>query len=146
MSSVNAIDRKKSRVEFDNAYFKIYDDAIRLIKANFGADKEIRETHSTYISVMATKVLKIVTDIGTHIRIANSIYPIYKSELEERRIAQGKAIGLCFDLLTKYQLIMRELQVEDDKFSEEVRHIGHEIKSLKNWRTSDQKRFGERVI
>lgn len=138
--SVNKVDRRESKVEFDNNYFRIYDDAIKIIKYNFGADKKRREEYKDYIRVMSIKVLEIVTDLGTHIRIANSIYPTYQSELEERRIEQDKAIGLCYDLMTKYQLIMRELRVKDDKYVQEIKNLIHEINCLKKWRTSD-KRF-----
>lgn len=138
--SVNKVDRRESKVEFDNNYFRIYDDAIKIIKNNFGADKKRREEYKDYIRVMSIKILEIVTDLGTHIRIANSIYPTYQSELEERRIEQDKAIGLCYDLMTKYQLIMRELRVKDDKYVQEIKNLIHEINCLKKWRTSD-KRF-----
>ena len=37
--SVSVQDRRKSKVQFDNVYFKVYDDAIRLISYNFGASK-----------------------------------------------------------------------------------------------------------
>ena len=138
--SVNKADRRESKIEFDNAYFRVYDDAIKIIKNHFGADKKRREEYKDYIRVMGSQVLKIVTDLGTHIRIANSIYPKYQSELEARRLEQDKAIGLCFDLLTKYQLVMHELRVKDDKYVQEIKNIGHEINCIKKWRASD-KRF-----
>ena len=139
--SVNLQDRRESKVEFDNNYFKIHDDAINLIKNNFGAKKDIADNYKYYIGVMANKILNDVMDLGTYIRIANSIYPRCMSEYEERRTYQSKAIGLCFDLLTKYQLTMHQLKVKDDKFVEEAKHVTHEINCLKKWRESDVKRF-----
>lgn len=138
--SVNRSDRRESKVEFDNTYFKIYNDAVTLIEKRFGA-KDAQAQRTGYISYMATAIMKSVTDIGTHIRIANSIYPIYKQELIERRLAQEKAIGLCYDVLTKYQLVMTELKVPDDKYVEEIKHLIHEINCLKKWRSSDNDRF-----
>ena len=91
---------------------------------------------------MSEKIFRNICDIGTHIRIANSIYPTDKSELLERRLEQERAIGLCYDLLTKYQLAMRTLKVPDDKYVVEVKNIVHEINCLKSWRKSDNKRFG----
>lgn len=132
--------RRTSKVEFDNNYYKVYDDCCRLIENSFYAKQEIRESRHGYISTMSDRVLKVVSDMGTYIRIANSIYPKFKSELEERRLAQEKAIGLCFDLLTKYQLIMHELKIPEDKHTEEIKNIIHEINCLKKWRESD-KRF-----
>ena len=138
--SVNKGDRRESRVEFDNTYFKVYDDCVRLIECSCGAKGDIKEKKQGYIRAMSDRVLKSVCDMGTYIRIANSIYPQYKSELEERRIAQEKAIGLCFDVMTKYQLIMTELKVPDDKHTNEIKNLIHEINCLKKWRESD-KRF-----
>lgn len=139
--SVTKSNRKESKVEFDATYFKVYDDAVKLVENRFYAKDEQAE-RKPYIGYMASAIMKSVTELGTYIRIANSIYPIYKSELEERRIAQEKAIGLCFDILTKYQLVMNELKVPDDKHTEEVKHLIHEINCLKKWRSSDNKRFG----
>lgn len=141
--AVNVIDRRESKVEFDKTYFNVYDDAVNLIQNNFGADKKIREEKKNYIQVMSGQILRSVTDLGKYIRIANSIYPKYKSELEERRIHQDKAIGLCFDLLTKYQLIMTELKVPDNKYVQTIKNLDHEINCLKKWRESDHKRFSD---
>jgi len=138
--AVNKPDRKQSKVEFDATYFKVYDDAVKLVECRFGAKGKQAERRA-YIGYMAKAIMKSATELGTQIRIANSIYPIYQSELEQRRIAQEKAIGLCFDILTKYQLAMSELKVPDDKHTNEIKHLIHEINCLKNWRTSDNKRF-----
>ena len=133
--------RKESKVEFDNTYFKIYNDCMNLIEISFGADKEQREKHRNYIGYMAGKCIDVVCDIGTHIRVANSIYPKFLSELEERRKHQDIALGLCFDLLTKYQLIMQRLKVRDNKFVREIDNISHEINCIKSWRSSDYNRY-----
>ena len=138
--SVNKSDRRESKVEFDNTYFKVYDDAVRVVQNKFGA-KGAEAERTGYIGYMASAIMKSVTDMGTYIRIANSIYPMYKEELIERRIAQEKAIGLCYDLLTKYQLAMTTLKVPDDKYVEEIKHLVHEINCLKRWRSSDNDRF-----
>lgn len=140
--SVVKNNRKESSVEFDATYFKIHDDAIRLIECWFGASKEDRVKHRGYIAMMARKILDDVFELGKHIRIANAIYP--KSELEfyERRKHMELAIGLCFDILTKYQLTMQILKVRENKYLTEIKNLQHEINCLKKWRASDNKRFG----
>ena len=136
--SVNKVDRRESKVEFDNTYFKIHDDAVRLIGNGFGLKDESKRW---YVNIMSNAIMKATIELGTYIRIANSIYPIYKLELEERRIAQEKAIGLCFDIMTKYQLVMTELNIPDTKHTDTIRNIIHEINCLKKWRSSDNVRF-----
>lgn len=141
MSTVHKNERKESSVEFDNTYFKVYEDCVAIISNNFGGKKELVEKYSLYVQVMKKECLTTVSEIGRNIRIANSIFPICKAEFQTRRIAQEKALGLCFDLLTKYQLIMKTLDVSDNKYVEEIKNIRHEINCLKNWRKSDNKRY-----
>lgn len=140
--SVNRSDRRESKVQFDATYFKVYDDAVRMVENGFYAKGNQKERKS-YIAYMANAIMRSVTDLGMHIRIANSIYPMYKAELIERRMHQEKAIGLCFDILTKYQLAMSELRVADDKHTNEIRNLVHEINCLKKWRSSDNSRFND---
>ena len=81
--AVNKSDRKKSRTEYDNSFFVVYHDAVNLCRLHLGAKGETFECNKGYIARMSNKILDSVTDMGKYIRIANSIYPIYKSELEE---------------------------------------------------------------
>ena len=139
--SVNVGDRKESSIEFDNTYFKIHDDVVFLIKHNFGAKDDNLTNNLNYITMVGKKTLDIVLDIGTNIRIANSIFPQDKSELAERRLQQNIAIGLCYDLLTKYQLIMRTLKINQNRYTHEIKNLIHEINCLKRWRKSYKKNF-----
>lgn len=131
----------KKKSEFDKVYFRIYIDFVKLSKNNFGAKGEKVEEYKDKIKSLNDKIEKIIIEMGIYIRIANSLFPKYQSELEERRIAQEKAIGLCYSLLTVYQLAMYVFEVPDDKYTNEIKNIIHEINCLKSWRTSDNKRF-----
>ena len=139
--SVSEPDRTESKTEFDRVYFQIVEDAVKLTENSLGAKGEVREKHEGFIKVTSDRVMRVASDIGTHIRMANSIFPTSLIELKERRTQQGKAIGLCYDLLTKYQIAMKILKVPDDKFVQEIKNIAHEINCLKSWRTSDNQRF-----
>lgn len=131
--------RNESKVEFDNTYCQLYKDAVRLINCQFGASEKVRESYTLYIQEMSRKILDLVVEIGKHIRIANSIYPQTRMEYETRRTEQGIAIGLCFDLLTQYQLIMYTLGAKDNKYVNEAKTLIKEINCLKKWRTSDNR-------
>ena len=61
------------------------------------------------------------------------------TEWEERRVTIGKAIGICYAILTNYQRIMIRLRVPDNKYTMDVRNIMRMINSLKAWRKSDNK-------
>lgn len=139
--SVNRIDRYESRVEFDANYFKIYKDACRIIDNGFSINQTITPMQEFRIRVMSERIMRVVSDLGTLIRMANSIYPTCENEKGERRLIQEKAIGLCFDLMTKYQNIFKEFNISEEKYVEEIKNIYHEINCLKKWRESDSKRF-----
>lgn len=142
--SVANPDRRESKTEFDRVYYKILTDSVQITDNKFGASKEMREKRAEFIKVMCGRIDRVVSDIGTHIRIANSIYPkepLIEQEAKERRIHQEKAIGLCYDLLTKYTNTMSILEVSEEKYVEHLKNIVHEINCLKRWRTSDNKRF-----
>lgn len=139
--SVSTINRREGKRKYDYLYFKIQDDAIKITDNKFGASKKIREEKAEYISVMKETVLKNISYIGTHIRKAYSIYPKNPSQLYERQTEQQKAIGLCFDLLSKYQDAMKKLKVPDDKYVIEIENVIHEINSLEKWKERDTNRF-----
>lgn len=139
--SVPKGERRESKVEFDNTYFKIFEDCVRLSVKGFGGREDLIKEYEPYVQTMQKEVITTVSEIGRNIRIANSIYPTCKAEYEIRRISQEKAIGLCYDLLTKYQLVMKILKVKDNKYVEEIKNIRHEINCLKSWRSSDNKRY-----
>lgn len=139
--SVEKSKRKQSSIEYDNTLFAIHNDAVNLITCNLGADERKKTLYSGYIKCISKQIMDCIFEITKNVKIANSIYPKYQSELETRRIHQDKAIGLCFDLLIMYQLALQTLGIKDDKHTEEIKHIIHEINCLKNWRKSDGQRF-----
>lgn len=139
--SVNKPDRRESSVQFDATYYEVFRDANFLVQHHFGAKDNKYLNNQRFLSVFETNVIRIVLDIGTNIRIANAIYPRSAEEYHERIIHQDKAIGLCQDLLTKYQLVMNMLRLPDDKYIEPIKDLSHEINCLKKWKDADQKRF-----
>lgn len=138
---VKLLERNKSKIEFDNAYYAMYDDAVKLVNNKFGATEEQIEEMGIYLDRTCEKIMDSIYDIGKHIKLANSIYPLYQSEYEERRIQQDLAIGLCYDVTNKYYLLTRTLGTKGNKYVQEAEHINHELNCLKKWRSSDKKRY-----
>ncbi len=141
MSSVPKGERQESKQEFDAIYYRIHDEAINMIETNFHAGKETAEKHRAYINSAAKALMCSVWDLVYHIKVANSLYPTTAEELTERRMEQEKAIGICFDILTMYELVMHKLKVKDDMGVAEIRTVNHQINAIKKWRSSDNKRF-----
>lgn len=135
--------RNESSVEFEKTYIDLYKDALNVTTYKFGANKDNQDKFTNYISQASKDIFGTLDDLGKHIKIANSIYPKCVAELETRRVHQGVAVGLCFDLLTKYQIAMDTLEVDNDRYVNVIEHITHEINCIKKWRQSDKGRFSE---
>ncbi len=84
-------------------------------------------------------ILNILHDLIMNITAANTIYPIYESELFERRNFQNRAIGNCEQLLQEMQYIISTVPVNANKYMRYVEMIEKEIALLKGWRKSDNK-------
>lgn len=141
MSSVPKGERNKSKQEFDSIHYRIHDEAVAMGEANFHAKKEIAEQNQVYIQTAHRALMDYVWDLVYHIKAANSLYPTTKEELTERRMEQDRAIGVCMDILTLYELVMHKLKVPDDMGVTEIKTIRHQINAIRAWRTSDNKRF-----
>ena len=141
MSNVPKSKRKQSKQEFDAIHYRIHDDAVGMIENNFHADREVALRHSQYIQQASKALTASVWDLVYYIKIANSLYPTTHEELVERRVAQDKAIGICQQILTMYELAMHKLKVKDDMGSEEIKTLRHQINAIKAWRSNDNERF-----
>lgn len=86
-------------------------------------------------------ILSLLRDMINNITNANSIYPHFVFEYEMRRKYQSNAISNCYQLLQAFQAAIRVLPVNVEKYMSYVGMIENEIKELKNWRKSDNKRF-----
>lgn len=84
-------------------------------------------------------VLDILHDLIMNITAANTIYPVYESELYERRNFQNRAIGNCEQLLQEMQYVIVVIPVKAQKYMRYVEMIDREIALLKGWRKSDNK-------
>ena len=142
--SVPKSKRSKSSVEFERVYFNVADDADNLIEHGFYVSHETLQNNAMFIENRSRALSQLTDDLLYNIKIANSIYPTCERELDERRIHIGKAIGVCYAILTQYTRIMGHLKIRDDKYVDHIEHIIKMINSLKAWRKSDN-RFKKKV-
>lgn len=131
--------RGQSKIEFEQIYFQLADNIDNLVEHNFYVGNVLAEKNKVFIEARGAALEHLTDDLVFYIKIANSIYPTCMSEWEERRVAMGKAIGVCYAILTHYQRVMTRLRVSDEKYAEDVRNIARMINSLKAWRKSDNK-------
>lgn len=131
--------RNKSAVEFETILFQLLDGIDNLVEHEFYAEGMLAIKNKMFLE-MRSRALEDLTDkLAFYIKIANSIYPQCMTEWEERRVAQGKAIGTCYAILTHMQRIMMRLRIPDNKYTLDIQNIMRMINSLKAWRKSDNK-------
>ena len=131
--------RGKSNVEFEQIYFQLEDGIDNLVEHDFYAEGLLAQKNRVFLDIRSRTLEDLTDKLLYYIKIANSIYPTCMTEWEERRVTIGKAIGICYAILTNYQRIMIRLRVPDNKYTMDVRNIMRMINSLKAWRKSDNK-------
>ena len=131
--------RGKSNVEFEQIYFQLADGIDNLVEHDFYAEGLLEQKNRVFLDIRSRTLEDLTDKLLYYIKIANSIYPTCMTEWEERRVTIGKAIGICYAILTNYQRIMIRLRVPDNKYTMDVRNIMRMINSLKAWRKSDNK-------
>lgn len=92
-----------------------------------------------FISEERSRVLTFCQDISTHMRAANTIWPEYWSEFEERRLQWGKAMECCNMLQDELQYIAEVLPADKNKYTSIVLDIEHLFKTIKSLRQSDNR-------
>ena len=131
--------RNKSSVEFEMILFQLVDGIDNLVEHDFYAEGMLAIKNKMFLEIRSRALEDLTDKLVFYIKIANSIYPQCISEWEERRVAQGKAIGTCYAILTNMQRIMMRLRIPDNKYTLDIQNVMRMINSLKAWRKSDNK-------
>lgn len=133
--------RNESKIEFDNTYYKVYDDSCDMVDKRFGATAKQQIVKIDYIQAQSESLMKYTSRLLYYIRLANSLYPTNSREYEERRLNMDLAIGVCYAIVTLYQLTFHRLHINEQRYVYVLQNLQHEINCIKAWRKSDNKRF-----
>ncbi len=163
MSEIKKSNRKESKLEtIHNAYairravtklaennFYISEAKIENIIAEkiktFPDDDKKRIKDRTYdyfkqqINRSTNRVIDFACGISEHLRIANTIFPSYMSEFEERRIEMDRAMACCNALQDELQYIGECLYADLNKYTNLVLGIQKEFNMIKALRQSDNR-------
>lgn len=131
--------RGKSKVEFEMIYFQLADGIDNLVEHDFFAEGVLAIKNRKFLDIRCETLERLTDELLYHIKIANSIYPTCMTEWEARRLTIGKAIGVCYALLTNIQRMMQRLRIAGDRYVSYIESIGRMINSLKAWRKSDNR-------
>ena len=79
------------------------------------------------INRVSDNVIELATGISRHLRIANTIFPTYMSEFEERRIEMDRAMACCNALQDELQYAGECLYADLNKYMNLVLEIQKRI-------------------
>lgn len=134
--SVLKSQRKESKFEVFHHFYKMRKEITNLVYRNFGY-KGTSDFERWLIDGEAKAVLNSLREAQKFITLANSIFPVYLFECDERRKFQDCAIGLHFQLLQELQFILESLPIDKNSYVRFAEMINKEIALLKEWRQSD---------
>lgn len=89
------------------------------------------EFHKWFIKREREKVLEYASGIVNHLIEANTIYPVNRTEWEERRLDLDRALQCCQCLMQELQFIAETIPVNRDKYTNIVDEITSEFEKIK---------------
>ncbi len=94
---------------------------------------------SWFIMRERDRVADFVQGITEHLRAANTIYPTYMNEFEERRLEMDRALMCCNKLQDELQYIAETLPADKNKFMNIVLEANDVFNMIKALRQSDNR-------
>lgn len=165
MSEIKKSERKESKLQTIHNAYMIRTAVTNLAENNFyitfskieekinnrikGLDEkeQIRIKENMYkfyknqINRVSNNAIELATGISRHLRIANTIFPTYMSEFEERRIEMDRAMACCNALQDELQYAGECLYADLNKYVNLVLEIQKEFNMIKSLRQTDNRFF-----
>lgn len=163
MSEIKKSERKESKLQTIHNAYMIRMAVTNLAENNFyitfskieekinnrikGLDEkeQIRIKENMYkfyrnqINRVSNNVVELATGISRHLRIANTIFPTYMSEFEERRLEMDRAMACCNALQDELQYAGEYLYADLNKYMNLVLEIQKEFNMIKSLRQTDNR-------
>lgn len=92
-----------------------------------------------FIQQERSRVLNFCQDISTHMRAANTIWPEYWPEFQERRLEWDRALACCNMLQDELQYIAEVLPADKNRYTQIVLDIQALFNTIKSIRQSDNR-------
>lgn len=103
------------------------------------AKKRIYQYFNNQILRITDKVINSACGINEHLRIANTIFPTYMSEFEERRLELDRAMSCCNVLQDELQYAGECLYADLNRFTSLVMEVQKEFNMIKKLRQTDNR-------
>ena len=95
--------------------------------------------YRSQIDRVSNNVIELATGISRHLRIANTIFPTYMSEFEERRLEMDRAMACCNALQDELQYAGECLYADLNKYMNLALQIQKEFNMIKSLRQTDNR-------
>lgn len=164
MSDIKKSERRESKLQTVHNAYKIRTAVTKLAENNFFFDlnkinevveqntkniqdeklkekakKRIYQYFNNQILRITDRVINAACEINEHLRVANTIFPTYMSEYEERRLELDRAMGCCNILQDELQYAGECLYADLNKYTYIVIEIQKEFNMIKKLRQSDNR-------
>lgn len=164
MSEIKKSERSESKLQTVHNAYKIRTAVIKLAENNFYFDlnkindvveqntknitdeklkekakKRIYQYFNNQILRITDKVINSACGINEHLRIANTIFPTYMSEFEERRLELDRAMSCCNVLQDELQYAGECLYADLNRFTSLVMEVQKEFNMIKKLRQTDNR-------
>lgn len=164
MSDIKKSERRESKLQTVHNAYKIRTAVTKLAENNFYFDlnkinevveqntkniqdeklkekakKRIYQYFNNQILRITDRVINAACEINEHLRVANTIFPTYMSEYEERRLELDRAMGCCNILQDELQYAGECLYADLNKYTYIVIEIQKEFNMIKKLRQSDNR-------
>ena len=102
--------------------------------------REVEDSFSSwFIKRERDRVADFCQGITEHLRAANTIWPTYMNEFEERRLEMDRALVCCNKLQDELQYIAETLPADKNKYMNIVLDIQNLFEKIKALRHSDNR-------
>ena len=152
MSEIKKSERKESKLQTIHNAYMIRIAVTNLAENNFyitfskieeKINNRIKENmykfYRNQINRVSDNVIELATGISRHLRIANTIFPTYMSEFEERRIEMDRAMACCNALQDELQYAGECLYADLNKYMNLVLEIQKEFNMIKSLRQTENR-------
>ena len=163
MSDVKKSERKESKLEVIHNAYMIRMSVTKIAENNFyiserkvenmiaekikmfpeDNQERIKERTKQYfrhqLNRITNRTLDFACGISEHLRKANTIFPTYMIEFEERRLEMDRAMACCNALQDELQYVGECLYADLNKYTNLVLEIQKEFNMIKALRQSDNR-------
>lgn len=154
MSNIKKSERQESKLEVFHKMYKVRSEITVLVMNKFyisstkiqkliNKDERLKENIYEYINlqiqIMSKRLIELSVNITSFLKIAFTINPVNKQELDERRVNLTKAMANCNALQDELQYIAETLYVDINKYTSLVLEIQQVFLLIKKIRQMDNK-------